>query len=132
MFVAMNCLNGFFHDVYTQSLATALMLSPNGGAVSVWASSGLTEPGPQFQMDQAFARALFTQPGMAVGDAVLRAKSGIEDSDVRKTFILFGDPMMRLKSAADMSAGGGKVPGLGDLPVIHPPLRDPRAGREME
>jgi len=32
----MNCLNGLFHDVYTQSLAEALMLAPNGGAVSVW------------------------------------------------------------------------------------------------
>jgi len=130
MFVAMNCLNGFFHDVYTQSLATALMLSPNGGAISVWASSGLTEPEPQFQMDQAFAQAVFSQPGMAVGDAVLRAKSGIEDSDVRKTFILFGDPMMRLKSATDTSVGGGNLPR--DVPVTHPPQREPRAGREME
>src|SRR5262249_392413 len=98
LFVAMNCLNGFFHDVYSQSLSTAVMVSPNGGAISVWASSGLTEPEPQFQMDQAFVQALFSQP-ITVGDAALSAKSGIEDADVRKTFILFGDPMMRLKSA---------------------------------
>ena len=97
MFVAMNCLNGFFHDVYTESLATALMLAPNGGAVSVWASSGLTAPGPQFQMDQVLIRTMFSQYS-TVGDAVLVAKSGIADLDVRKTFILFGDPMMRLKS----------------------------------
>jgi len=97
MFVAMNCLNGFFHDVYTESLATALMLAPNGGAVSVWASSGLTAPGPQFQMDQVLIRTMFSQYS-TVGDAVLVAKSGIADADVRKTFILFGDPMMRLKS----------------------------------
>jgi hypothetical protein len=97
MFVAMNCLNGFFHDVFTESLATALMLAPNGGAVSVWASSGLTEPEPQFQMDQALMQGLFSQSS-TVGDAVLFAKSGIADPDVRKTFILFGDPMMRLKS----------------------------------
>jgi hypothetical protein len=97
MFVAMNCLNGFFHDVFTESLATALMLAPNGGAVSVWASSGLTEPEPQFQMDQALMQGLFSQSS-TVGDAVLFAKSGIADLDVRKTFILFGDPMMRLKS----------------------------------
>ena len=31
VFVMMNCLNGFFHDVYTQSLATALMISPERG-----------------------------------------------------------------------------------------------------
>jgi uncharacterized repeat protein (TIGR01451 family) len=95
--VAMNCLNGFFHDVYTESLATALMISPNGGAVAVWASSGLTAPSPQFQMDQTLVRTLASSPSMAVGDAVMLAKSGITDQDVRRTFILFGDPTMRLK-----------------------------------
>jgi hypothetical protein len=97
VFVMMNCLNGFFHDVFTQSLAESLLLSQNGGAVAVWASSGLTAPGPQFQMDQALVKTLFAQPSMTLGDAVLFAKSGIGDQDVRKTFILFGDPLMRLK-----------------------------------
>jgi len=97
VFIAMNCLNGFFHDVYTESLAEALMLAPNGGAVAVWASSGLTAPGPQFQMDQTLVKTLFAQPSITLGDAVLFAKSGIADQDVRKTFILFGDPLMRLK-----------------------------------
>ena len=95
--VAMNCLNGFFHDVYTQSLATALMVSPNGGAVAVWASSGLTAPSPQFEMDQALVRTLAGSPWMPIGDAVMLAKSGVTDQDVRRTFILFGDPTMRLK-----------------------------------
>jgi uncharacterized repeat protein (TIGR01451 family) len=97
VFVAMNCLNGFFHDVYTESLAESLMLNKNGGAVAVWASSGLTAPGPQFQMDQALVKTLFAQPSITLGDAVLFAKAGITDQDVRKTFILFGDPLMRLK-----------------------------------
>ena len=105
--VAMNCLNGFFHDVYTQSLAEALMLAPNGGSVAVWASSGLTAPDPQFQMDQALVKTLFNQPSITVGDAVLFAKSSIADPDVRKTFILFGDPLMQLKQPnAPVSAGG--------------------------
>jgi len=95
--VAMNCLNGFFHDVYTESLATALMLSKNGGAVAVWASSGLTAPSPQFQMDQALISTLSTSPSIPIGDAVALAKSGIADQDVRRTFILFGDPTLRLK-----------------------------------
>jgi uncharacterized repeat protein (TIGR01451 family) len=97
VFVMMNCLNGFFQDVFTQSLAESLLLSQNGGAVAVWASSGLTAPGPQFQMDQALVKTLFTQPSITMGDAVQFAKSGIADPDVRKTFILFGDPLMRLK-----------------------------------
>src|SRR5438132_13940969 len=35
VFVIMNCLNGFFHDVFTESLAESLMLARNGGAVAV-------------------------------------------------------------------------------------------------
>jgi Peptidase family C25 len=97
LFVIMNCLNGFFHDVFTVSMATSLMLSPNGGAAAVWASSGLTPAQPQFQMDQSLVRTLFTQPNTALGDAVVSAKSTITDQDVRKTFILFGDPLMQLK-----------------------------------
>jgi hypothetical protein len=97
VFVLMNCLNGFFHDVYTQSLAESLMLAPNGGAVAVWASSGLTAAEPQFQMDQMLVQTLFAQPSITLGNAVSLAKAGIGDSDVRKTFLLFGDPTMRLK-----------------------------------
>jgi hypothetical protein len=100
VFFLMNCLNGFFHDVYTHSLASALMLAPNGGGVAVWASSGLTEPEPQFQMDQILVRTLFSRPSISLGDAVLFAKSGIADPNVRKTYILFGDPLMRLKRPA--------------------------------
>lgn len=96
MFIIMNCLNGYFHDVYTQSLAESLMLVPNGGAVAVWASSGLTDAAPQFQMDQLAVSDLFSS-GIAIGDAVQTAKQGIADSDVRRTFILFGDPMMHLQ-----------------------------------
>jgi hypothetical protein len=97
MFVIMNCLNGFFQDVYTQSLAESLLLAPNGGAVAVWASSGLTQPAPQFAMNQKFVQTLFSKTEPAIGDAVLAAKSAVADDDVRKTFILFGDPAMRLQ-----------------------------------
>jgi uncharacterized repeat protein (TIGR01451 family) len=99
VFLIMNCLNGFFHDVYTESLAQALLFSKNGGAVAVWASSGLTSPEPQLQMDQNVVRSLFTQPSPSLGDATRRAKSDITDSDARRTYILFGDPLLRLKGS---------------------------------
>jgi uncharacterized repeat protein (TIGR01451 family) len=108
--VAMNCLNGFFHDVYTESLASALMLSKNGGAVAVWASSGLTPPDPQFQMDLALMKNLFTVPGVTLGDAVVQAKSGISDIDVRRTFILFGDPLTRLNWSSSAGSATSTFP----------------------
>lgn len=118
LFVIMNCLNGFFHDVYTQSMAEALMLAPNGGAVAVWASSGLTAPQPQFSMDQSLAQSLSSTPDVAVGDAAMKAKAGISDQDVRKTFILFGDPAMRLQLPTSATVEAPK-------PVTPPPLAAP-------
>ncbi len=105
VFLIMNCLNGFFHDVYTESLAQALLFSKNGGAVAVWASSGLTSPEPQLQMDQNVVKSLFTQPSLALGDATRRAKSDITDSDARRTYILFGDPLLRLKRSTVSETG---------------------------
>ena len=49
----MNCLNGFFHDLYTTSLAERCSEAP-GGAVAVWASSTLAEYDQQPMFDQEF------------------------------------------------------------------------------
>ncbi|HEY7164314.1 MAG TPA: C25 family cysteine peptidase, partial [Candidatus Binatia bacterium] len=94
-FVIMNCLNGMFQDPRTESLAAALMKAPSGGAVGVWASSGLTEPGQQSIMDEALVPLLYQ--GLTVGEAAVRAKAAITDEDTRRTWIIFGDPATRLK-----------------------------------
>ncbi|MGH9423372.1 MAG: C25 family cysteine peptidase, partial [Thermoanaerobaculia bacterium] len=94
--MAMTCLNGYFHDVFTESLASSLMKAPNGGAVAVWASSTLTDPFPQFLMNRELLRQLVggTQP--TVGDAIKLAKQATTDINVRRSWILFGDPSMKL------------------------------------
>jgi hypothetical protein len=99
LFVDMDCLNGLFHDVYETSLATSLMLAPQGGAMAVWASSGVTDSDPQFGMDKALMQYLFATPAQTIGEATRNAKQGVADIDVRRTWILFGDPSMKLKSA---------------------------------
>lgn len=92
---AMTCLNGYYHDLYQVSMAESLLLNPNGGAVGVWASSALTEPRPQLQMATELYRKLFA--GARVGDAILAAKRATQDRDVRRSWILFGDPSMPLR-----------------------------------
>jgi len=78
-----------------------LMKVQQGGAIAVWASSGLTEPPSQSIMNERFYMELFRLDregnGPRLGDATLRAKSVISDPDVRRTWILFGDPSMRLR-----------------------------------
>ncbi len=98
--VSMNCLNGLFADVYSESLAEAMMKAPRGGTVGVWASSGLSDPDWQLTMNKELYRQLFTS-GLTVGEAVLKAKAATRNKDLRRTWILFGDPTLRLQYSAN-------------------------------
>src|SRR5262249_56515615 len=42
VFVIMDCLNGFFHDVFSQTLSESLLLAPTRRAVAVCALSRFT------------------------------------------------------------------------------------------
>lgn len=97
LYVMMTCLNGYAHDVYIDSLAESALKAPNGGAVAVWASSGFTETQPQFVLDQEFYRQLFNSQPVRLGEAIRNAKAGTSDNDVRRTWVLFGDPAMRMR-----------------------------------
>ena len=97
VFLIMNCLNGFFQDVYAQPLGVTLMLASNGGGVAVLASSGLNQPTPQTNLDAMVVQAAFAGKGTTLGDAIVKAKANIADPDVRRTFVLFGDPAMKVK-----------------------------------
>ncbi|MCX8036112.1 MAG: C25 family cysteine peptidase, partial [Candidatus Sumerlaeia bacterium] len=95
--VSMTCLNGYLQDPRNDCLAKALMNARRGGAVAVWASSGMTGPSAQAELNKAFVRALFGPEPPTIGQAAMRAKRAVTLPDIRRTWILFGDPAMRLK-----------------------------------
>jgi len=95
--VTMNCLNGYFHDLFQESLAEGLLKNGSGGAIGVWASSALTSPDQQLRVNLSLYRQLFGGGTGVIGDAILRAKQDTNDIDVRRTWILFGDPSLKLK-----------------------------------
>jgi hypothetical protein len=97
LFTMMTCLNGFFHDVVGESMSEALLKAPEGGAIAVWASSGLTEMNGQAEMDQQLYEKIFGTQAMSLGDAIRAAKASTQDQAVRRTWIFFGDPTMRLR-----------------------------------
>lgn len=99
VYLLIDCLNGLFQDVYAVSLGKALILAPNGGGVAVWASSGFTNEPPQASMDLALLQQMAARPNDPLGLMILRAKNVTTDNDVRRTWILFGDPSMRLHYA---------------------------------
>ncbi len=110
--VAMNCLNGFFQGIYgEESLAETLLRANGGGAVAVWASSSLTEAAPQGVMNDELFRLVFNGSQATLGDAVTAAKQAVADIDVRRSWVFFGDPAMRLKD----------VPVVTDPPPVVPP-----------
>jgi uncharacterized repeat protein (TIGR01451 family) len=98
VFLIMDCLNGYFQDVYDQPLAVTLMLAPNGGGVAVLASTGLNQAAPQTTLDKLVVQNLLSPAHPTLGDSILKAKSHINDFSVRRTYVLFGDPAMQIKS----------------------------------
>jgi hypothetical protein len=101
LFVMMACLNGYFQDSAFDSLAETLMKAEKGGAIAVWASSGITSSVEQSVLNQQLYQMLFMMGGNeqrpTLGEAVIKAKASVIDPDVRRTWILFGDPTIKLK-----------------------------------
>jgi hypothetical protein len=99
LFVMMTCLNGYFVDPASSSLAESLMNNAQGGAIAAWASSGMTSPSEQAAMNQQLFQLLLSgaSSSMTLGEATIRAKAATNDLDVRRSWILFGDPTTRLK-----------------------------------
>ena len=111
IYVSMNCLNGFFHDVYTESLAETLTKAPSGGAVAVWASSTLTSFDQQGTLNQEFVKRLTRT---SLGEAAMAAKRAITDADARRTWILFGDPTLFGTPSRLLVADAGTPPDAAD------------------
>lgn len=100
--VAMTCMNGQFQNSQLVSLAEAFLDAPNGGAVAVWASSAMCEPGAQATLNRSLYTLLFSSAprlsrAMTLGEAAARAKSSVTDPDVRRSWVFFGDPTTRLR-----------------------------------
>lgn len=95
--VVMDCLNGYFQDPSLQSLSESFLKAPNGGAVAAFASSGLTTTFGQRQMELELYTQLYGGTPIALGDAIKTAKAASFDTDVRTTWIFFGDPSMKIR-----------------------------------
>ena len=101
VFVMMTCLNGYFQNAGTDSLAETLMKA-EGGAVAAWASTGMTLPADQSRINEEFYWTLFAGNGLksrplTIGEAAAKAKAYVTNKDVRQTWVLLGDPAMRLR-----------------------------------
>jgi hypothetical protein len=96
--VVMDCLNGYFQDPTLESMSEAFLKAQAGGAVAVFASSGLTVAQGQHVMSQELYHQLYGNPQtLPLGDAIKIAKTATSDPDVRRTWIFFGDPSIKIR-----------------------------------
>jgi len=95
--VVMDCLNGYFVAPNLDCIGESLLKAPNGGSVASFVSSGLTIPDGQHAMGQRLFQLLYGSQPIALGDATRQAKLATTDLDVRRTWILLGDPTMKIR-----------------------------------
>jgi hypothetical protein len=102
--VNMTCLTGLFTHPKTTSLAETLLWRLEGGAVAVLAPTSLTLASDQSFLSKPLAEAILADPKVTLGQAFLRAQRQAPPDqpgarDVIQTFLLFGDPALRLVSS---------------------------------
>ena len=100
LYLLMTCLNGYSHSHSSDGMAESLLKAENGGAIAVWASSGMTIADYQLPMSQAIYQQITnstTRNQPRLGSLLKAAKSASNDPDVKKTWSLLGDPTVFVK-----------------------------------
>jgi len=96
-YTLLTCLNGYFLNLYGYSLSENLLEWPDRGAAAVWASTGKTTPDVQEVMATRFYLKVGDGSILRIGDLILDAKQQLPNAhDVRVSWILMGDPMLRM------------------------------------
>jgi hypothetical protein len=99
--LTMNCLNGYFHFPYFDSLAEKLLKAEDKGAIAVFSPSGLSLNAAAHLYHKALLTEIFHGGHERLGDAVLAAQEVYAESgahpDLLSIYHLFGDPAMKLR-----------------------------------
>jgi hypothetical protein len=100
--LTLNCLNGYFHFPYFDSLSEALLKAEDKGAVAAFSPSGLSVNDPAHELHRALLQSLLSGEHARLGDAILEAESrfltGSGSPELLAIYHLFGDPGMALSN----------------------------------
>ena len=98
----MTCFTGFFHHPEYPTLDESLLRRAEGGAVAVWAGTGLGVGTGHRKLQEGFNQALMRQGETNLGAATLAGKLELYAAgyyqDLIDTYVLLGDPAMNLAS----------------------------------
>jgi hypothetical protein len=103
--VSMSCLTGYFAypEAWTESLAEVLLREADRGTAAALMPTGMTTTAGQYVLNNSIFETLFTEDERHLGPAIARAKQVLLANgdayfeQISATFMLFGDPAMKLK-----------------------------------
>lgn len=99
--MTMNCLNGYFHFPFFDSLAEALLKAEDKGVIGAFSPSALSLNGPAHRYHRALLKELLQGGHARLGDAVLAAQEAYADTgafpELLLIYHLFGDPALTLR-----------------------------------
>jgi hypothetical protein len=99
--MTMNCLNGYFHFPYFDSLAESLVKARGRGAIAAFSPSGLSLNSPAHFYQKALLAELASGRHSRIGDAIAAAQTAYAESglfpELLAIYHLLGDPALRLR-----------------------------------
>ncbi len=101
LLLTLNCLNGYFHFPYFNSLAEEILKAEGKGAVAAFSPSGLSLNDRAHEFHKLLLEEVFNRPHPRLGDAVLAAQGAYAATgafpELLTIYHLFGDPAMTLR-----------------------------------
>ncbi len=99
----MTCYTGSYHDIAYDSLAETEVRMPEHGMIASWAATGFGLVSGHDALETGLALALFHEGEKRLGPATVRGKAYLmqtspQDSDLVDTFVLLGDPALKVKT----------------------------------
>ena len=99
--LTMNCMNGYFHFPFFNSLSEELVKAEGKGAIAAFSPSGLSFNGPAHVYHQALLTELFHGGHQRLGDAIVAAQEAYTGTgawpELLSIYHLLGDPALTLR-----------------------------------
>jgi hypothetical protein len=99
--LTLNCLNGYFHFPWMNSLSEELLKAEGKGAIAAFSPSGLSLNDAAHVYHQALVGELVSGRHKRLGDAILAAQAAYADSgafpELLSIYHLLGDPALTLR-----------------------------------
>ena len=97
----MNCLNGYFHFPYRNSLSEELLKAEGKGIIAAFSPAGLSLDAPAHRFHKLLLDEIVNREHQRLGDAILAGQAGYADTgalpELLSIYHLLGDPALKLR-----------------------------------